>query len=73
MSQELFVTFGDQLGEVATAPSEVGGTFNVWLNGDLLHNRTETGRFPELKEIKQKIRDKLDPERDLGHSDVNSP
>ena len=28
------------------------------------------GRFPEVKEIKQMIRDRITPEKDLGHSDV---
>jgi len=28
------------------------------------------GRFPEVKEIKQMIRDRISPEKDLGHSDV---
>jgi selenoprotein W-related protein len=27
------------------------------------------GRFPEAKELKQLVRDRIDPERDLGHSD----
>ena len=29
------------------------------------------GRFPEVKEIKQLIRDQIDPDMDLGHSDSN--
>jgi hypothetical protein len=40
------------------------------LNGELIFDRADEGRFPEVKEIKQMIRDKLVPEKDLGHSDV---
>jgi selenoprotein W-related protein len=40
------------------------------LDGELLFDRATEGRFPEVKEIKQMIRDKVDPEKDLGHSDI---
>ena len=35
-----------------------------------MFDRSTEGRFPEVKEIKQMIRDQLVPYRDLGHSDV---
>ncbi|CAD6889294.1 unnamed protein product [Tilletia controversa] len=35
----------------------------------LLWDRKTQGRFPEPKELKQKIRDIIAPEQDLGHSD----
>jgi selenoprotein W-related protein len=68
MAQELLMTFGDDLGEVALIPS-TGGIFEVRLNGEPLWNKKQAGRYPEPKEIKQLIRDRIDPERDLGHSD----
>ncbi|KAL7448522.1 hypothetical protein ACHAWC_001477, partial [Mediolabrus comicus] len=34
-----------------------------------LWDRSVEGRFPESKEIKQLIRDLVDPDKDLGHSD----
>jgi hypothetical protein len=40
------------------------------LNGEVLFDRATEGRFPEVKEIKQMIRDRITPEKDLGHSDV---
>lgn len=40
------------------------------MNGELLFDRANEGRFPEVKEIKQMIRDKINPDKDLGHSDV---
>lgn len=41
----------------------------VTLNGEIVWDRSEQGRFPEAKELKQLIRDRVDPEKDLGHSD----
>jgi predicted Rdx family selenoprotein len=45
-------------------------TKSIELNGELLFDRAMEGRFPEVKEIKQLIRDKLVPDKDLGHSDI---
>ena len=68
MAQELLTTFADDLGEVALVPG-TGGIFEVRLNGERLWNKKQAGRFPEPKEIKQLIRDRIAPGRDLGHSD----
>ena len=35
----------------------------------VLWDRKVEGRFPEAKEVKQLVRDCVDPEKDLGHSD----
>jgi selenoprotein W-related protein len=68
LAQELLTTFEDVLGEVALLPSS-SGTFDVRLDGQVLFSRRTAGRFPEPKELKQAIRDRIDPGRDLGHSD----
>ena len=70
LAQELLTTFSEDLGEVALQPG-TGGILEVRLNGELIFSRKEHGRFPEAKEIKQLVRDRIDPERDLGHSDRN--
>ncbi len=67
-AQELLSTFGTDLGEVALLPGS-GGIFEVRLDGEVLWNKKAAGRYPEPKEIKQLIRDRIDPARDLGHSD----
>jgi selenoprotein W-related protein len=67
-AQELLTTFEAELGEVALVPG-TGGVFEVRLDGDLVWSRQERGRFPELKELKQIVRDRVAPGRDLGHSD----
>ncbi|HEY9268037.1 MAG TPA: SelT/SelW/SelH family protein [Methylotenera sp.] len=68
LAQELLTTFDQDLHSVALKPG-TGGIFEITLNGELLFSRKEAGRFPEAKEVKQLIRDCIDPDRDLGHSD----
>jgi selenoprotein W-related protein len=68
VAQELLTTFVDDLAEVALVPG-TGGVFDIRLDGELLFSRKEAGRFPEAKEVKQLVRDKIDPARSLGHSD----
>ncbi len=68
LAQELLTTFEQDLYSVSLKPGS-GGIFEISLNGQLIFSRREAGRFPEAKEIKQLIRDCIDPERDLGHSD----
>ncbi len=41
------------------------------MNGEIIFDRATEGRFPEVKEIKQMIRDRITPEKNLGHSDVD--
>ena len=69
MAQELLMTFGRDLGEVALVPGE-GGIFDVLVDEELVFSRSDKGRFPESKELKQMVRDRVAPEKDLGHSDV---
>lgn len=69
MAQELLSTFGPDLGEVALRPG-TGGIFEIRYEDRLIWERKADGGFPEAKVLKQRVRDLLDPERDLGHSDV---
>ena len=68
MAQELLSTFATDLGEVALVPG-TGGIFEIRYEGDLIWERKADGGFPEAKVLKQRVRDRLDPGRDLGHSD----
>jgi selenoprotein W-related protein len=70
-AQELLTTFEQEIGEVALVPAS-GGTFNVVVDSQLVWSRHEQGRFPELKQLKQLIRDRIAPDKDLGHSDAQS-
>lgn len=68
MAQELLTTFQSEIGEVALVPG-TGGIFEVRVDSVRIWSRHEQGRFPDIKELKQLVRDQIAPERDLGHSD----
>lgn len=72
MAQELLLTFEGLLDEVALRPGRSSGVFMIRLDGEVLFNRSDQGCFPELKEIKQKVRDRVAPELSLGHSERRS-
>jgi selenoprotein W-related protein len=72
MAQELLTTFETGIGEVALIPG-TGGIFEVRLDEETIFSRKEQGRFPESKELKQLVRDRISPEKDLGHSDRREP
>ncbi|MDP1767095.1 MAG: SelT/SelW/SelH family protein [Methylotenera sp.] len=71
LAQELLITFEQDLASVALKPGS-SGIFDITLNQKLIYSRKQAGRFPEIKEIKQLVRDEIDPARDLGHSDRSS-
>ena len=68
LAGELLTTFPLEL-EVTLEPG-IGGIFDVLLGDEPIFSRAERRRFPEPKELKQKIRDAIAPGRSLGHSDV---
>jgi selenoprotein W-related protein len=69
VAQELLTTFVDEIGEVALVPG-TGGIFEVRVDHDLVWSRKDAGRFPEMKELKQLVRDRIAPQKSLGHSDA---
>ena len=69
LAQELLTTFEGEIGEVALMPG-TGGVFEVRVDGRVAWSRGAEGRFPEAKELKQRVRDIIAPEKSLGHSDV---
>ena len=68
MAQEVLSTFADEVDEVALRPT-TGGAFWIEVNGDVVWERKRDGGFPDVKTLKQIVRDRIDPERDLGHID----
>ena len=68
MAQELLSTFGADLGEVALIPA-TGGAFSIAVDDTTVWERKRDGGFPDVKTLKQRVRDRLDPDRDLGHID----
>jgi selenoprotein W-related protein len=69
-AQELLTTFEAEIGGVALIPGS-GGIFEVRVDGHTVWSRKERGRFPELAELKQLVRDRVAPGKDLGHSEKN--
>lgn len=70
MAQELLTTFNQEITELTLRPG-TGGVFEVFTNGKLIWSRKEAGRFPEITELKQLVRDVIAPDKDLGHTDKN--
>jgi selenoprotein W-related protein len=68
MAQELLTTFEQEITALTLRPG-TGGIFEVRVNDNLVWSRKEEGRFPEITELKQRVRDKVAPDMDLGHSD----
>lgn len=78
--QELLSTFGTSIGEIALIPS-TGGIFTVDLSygstsddasvtNIRIWDRKAEGGFPETKILKQRVRNHIEPEKKLGHSDT---
>ena len=68
-AQELLSTFTDHVYGVMLQPSEVGGRFSVRIGDQEIFDRKSAGRFPETKELKQLVRDVVNPDMSLGHAD----
>lgn len=68
LAQELLTTFEQEIGGVTLIPGS-GGVFEIRRGDLVLWSRKQEGRFPEAKEIKQRVRDEIAPEKPLGHSD----
>lgn len=73
LAQEVLSTFGNDLGGVTLVPDDMGGTFEIRVNDDLVWERKRDGGFPDAKTLKARIRDKIAPGKDLGHIDRHHP
>ncbi len=69
MAQELLTTFTGHLHGVLLRPSAVEGRYTIFIDGQKLFDRKDAGHFPEIKELKQLVRDSIAPGMPLGHSD----
>lgn len=68
MAQELLTTFEVELAETALVPG-TGGVFEVRLDGEMIWSRKANAAFPDLAELKRLVRDRVAPDRRLGHSE----
>ncbi len=69
LAQELLTTFAEELGSVILTPDTSGGLFEIRVADEIVWSRKDMDRFPELKEIRRLVRDRIAPGRSLGHSD----
>lgn len=65
---ELLQTFEDALDGVTLVPSR-GGMFRVEVAGRAVWNRKTDGGFPDVAELKRRVRDVVAPGMSLGHTD----
>ena len=69
MAQEFLTTFQEDIDSVSLKPSEVAGRYTISIAEETVFDRKRQGGFPEIKELKQIIRDKVNPVKSLGHAD----
>jgi selenoprotein W-related protein len=66
LAQELLTTFEAEIGEVALRPGG-GGIFEVALDGEVVATNRDGGKIPDPAEVKRVLRDRIAPERRIGH------
>ena len=67
MAQELLSTFEEEISQLVLMPDSSGGLFEVRIDGELLWSREKRGGFPDIKQLKILVRDRISPQKDLGH------
>jgi selenoprotein W-related protein len=68
LAQELLTTFTVEIAELTLRPG-TGGVFQIAIDGEVVWDRKIDGGFPEIGRLKRLVRDRVAPERDLGHTD----
>lgn len=72
MAQELLAGFAQDLGGVTLEPA-TGGKFTISVDGVTIWDRARDGGFPDIRVLKQRVRDRVAPDRSLGHTDRVAP
>jgi selenoprotein W-related protein len=68
LAQELLSSFESDVEGVTLKPGS-GGVFEIRVGDTRLWSRAADGGFPDIKVLKQRVRDAVAPGRDLGHVD----
>ncbi len=66
VAQELLKTFEDEIAEVALRP-DGGGIFAIRVDETLLFSNKVEGRFPELRELRERLAAALGSDKRFGH------
>ena len=69
ISQELLSTFSSEIKEVILIPSDIPGIFEIRSGSKIIWERDKQGGMPNIKELKQIVRDLVAPNKELGHID----
>ena len=69
MAQELLSTFSSEIGGITLIPSSIAGIFEIRCGREVIWERDKKKGMPEIKPLKQKVRDIIAPDKDLGHID----
>lgn len=72
MAQELLSSLGEELAGVTLVPGH-GGTFVITVGDEVIWDRARDGGFPDIRQLKQMVRDRVAPDRSLGHTDRAGP
>lgn len=68
-ASELLTTFVDELDGVLLKPAETAGEFRIFIDDERVVDRKSDGGFPEITALKRLIRDRIAPNKPLGHTD----
>ena len=69
IGQELLSTFSKELGGVILLPSDIAGIFEIRCGNEIIWERGKKGGMPDIKLLKQKVRNLIAPDKELGHID----
>ncbi len=73
MAQEILNTFENELDELSLRPARnEPGCFRITFKNTTIWCRKKERGFPQIKELKQRVRDALVPEKKLGHLDTKT-
>jgi selenoprotein W-related protein len=68
VASELLTTFTTDIGELVLKPG-TGGVFTVSVDDEVIWDRKVDGGFPDVGPLKRLVRDRVAPDRPLGHTD----
>jgi selenoprotein W-related protein len=66
MAHELLTSFENELAEVALVPGS-GGILEVRLDGETVASNRDGKPMPDVAEVKRVVRDRVAPDRRIGH------
>jgi selenoprotein W-related protein len=69
MAQELLSSFTEDIHGVLLQPADTSGQYSIYVDEQLIFDRKKDNGFPDIKSLKQSVRDIVNPAKSLGHTD----